>query len=190
MATKKTKAPPPPAMVEIETRAKALADARAAMQRTVHILREGIKRVTDRHIDDLRQLAADVGVEHQALLDLIKAHPELFEKPRSAAFHGVTVGYQKGKGKITYADADKVIERITKALPDQLDDLAPATRKLSHTALEQLDGKALKAIGVALVNDGDKPYVKTPGDEIDKFVAGIVAAQTSTDTTTTQENAA
>jgi len=185
MATKKPKAPPPPAMTEIEIQAKAFADARAALTKCTQIIKDGIKRVTDRHVDDLRQLAADVGVQHQTLLDLIQAHPDLFTKPRSQAFHGITVGYQKGKGKLTYEDADKVIERIEKHLPEQLDELAPATRKLSHTALELLDGKQLKAIGVALTNDGDKPYIKTPSDDVDKFVAGIVSAHTST-----QENAA
>jgi arsenate reductase-like glutaredoxin family protein len=189
MATKqpKPKAPPPPAMVEIETETQAYADARAKMAKAVQTLKDGLKRVTDRHVDDLRQLAADVGVHHQALLDLIAAHPELFEKPRSQAFHGVTVGYLKGKGRITYSDADKVIERIEKALPEQLDTLAPASRTLSHKALELLDGKQLKSIGVAIVNDGDKPYIKTPADDVEKFTAGIVAAYT---TTATQEQSA
>jgi hypothetical protein len=120
-------------------------------------------------------------------MDLIAAHPELFEKPRSHAFHGVTVGYQKGKGKITYSDADKVIERIEKTLPEQLDTLAPSSRTLSHKALELLDGKQLKAIGVSITNDGDKPYIKTPADDVEKFTAGIVAAYT---TTATQEQTA
>lgn len=172
----KPKAPPPPAMSEIEVKAKAVADIRAALAKNVAILREGLRKVTDRHIVDLRDLSAQLGVAHQELLDLVKGHPELFEKPRSAAFHGITVGFSKGKGRMTYDNPEAVIALIEKKLPDRLDALAPSSRSLSHKALEGLEAKALKAIGVSITDDGDKAYVKTPADDVDKFTASIVAA--------------
>lgn len=166
-------------MSEIEIKAKAVADIRSSLAKTISILREGLKKVTDRHIDDMRDLSAQLGVAHQELLDLVKAHPELFEKPRSAAFHGITVGFSKGKGKMTYDSSEAVISLIEKKLPDRLDDLAPSSRSLSHKALEGLDAKALKSIGVSITDDGDKAYVKTPADDIDKFTASIVAAHST-----------
>jgi len=170
------KAPPPPALAEIEVSSKELADAKAKLARSVQTLKDAIKKVTDRHVDDLRTLGADVGVAYQALIDLVTKHPELFAKPRSQAFHGITVGYRKGKGKLTYDDAEKVIARIERQLPDQLDALAPASRQLSHDAIEVLDAKQLKAIGVSITDTDDKPYVKTPSDDVDKFVNQIVTA--------------
>lgn len=163
-------------MSDIEVKAKAMADARAALSKAVAILKDGLRKVTDRHIDDIRELSAQVGVAHQTLLDLVKAHPELFEKPRSAAFHGITVGFSKGKGKMSYDSPEAVIALIEKKLPDRLEALAPSSRALSHKALEVLDAKALKSIGVSITDDGDKAYVKAPADDIDKFTASIVEA--------------
>jgi len=180
---KKQAAPLPPVLINIEERAHALADTRAALAKTVQVLREGLKKVTDKYVDDLRTLGAQVGVAHEELMDLVEANPALFASPRSRAFHGITVGYRKGNGKLSYEDAARVIARIEKSatLAEQIDTLAPATRKLSHEALTCLDAKDLKALGVTIESADDKPFIKIPADDVDKFVSQIVEAYSTKD---------
>lgn len=173
----RTKSPPPPAMAEIEAAAKLYADLRNQLDRCVATLKEGLRKVQDRHIDDLRATAAEIGAAHDALRALVEAHPELFVKPKSVALHGVRVGFKKEPGRIEFEDAAKVIERITKHVPEQLDTLAPqGPRSLSKTELAKLDAATIKRIGVTVTADEDTPFVKGPNEAIDKWVDSVVAA--------------
>ena len=177
MATKKPKAPPSPVMVEIEEKAKFYADLRARLDKCVAALKDGLRKVQDKHVDDLRSTSALIGTAHDELLDLVKAHPELFEKPKSAAFHGVTVGFKKEKGSLDFEDPAKVVERIEKHMPGLLDDLAPqGDRKLSKTELAKLPAADLKKLGVTVTADEDAAFVKGPTDAIDKWVDQMLSA--------------
>ena len=177
MSRTKPVAPPPPAMAEIEQRAKVYADLRLRLDRCVAAIREGMRKVQDKHIDDLRAVHAEIGAAHDALQELVKAHPELFQRPKSVAFHGVTVGYRKEKGRLEVEDEARVIQRIERHMPEQLDRLAPAGgRKLSKTALAELPAADLKRLGVTVTADDDVPFVKGPQDALDKAVEQMLSA--------------
>lgn len=179
--------PPPPGMVTIEEQAHAYAEALDLRGKLVSTLREHIKIVTDEALPDLRKVSADVAVLHDQLMELLNKHKGLFESPRSAAFHGIKVGFAKGKGKLVIDNPDATIKAIEKKLPEQLDTLAPSTRVLSLTALGLLDAKTLKSIGGCVTDATDKPFIKTPSDDTDKFVEQLTAAYTSPANSTTTE---
>jgi hypothetical protein len=185
MATKPKKpaAAPAPGMVSIEEKAHAYADALALRGKLVTTLRDHLKVVTDEALPDLRKLSAEVAVLHDQLKELLDKNKALFESPRSAAFHGIKLGFAKGKGKVVIDNPDATIKAIEKKLPEQLDTLAPSTRKLSLTALALLDVKTLKSIGGHVSEATDEAFIKCPDDDTTKFVEQLTAAYTTTPTT-------
>jgi len=171
-------------MVTIEETSHAYAEALALRGKLVGTLRDHLKVVTDEALPDLKKLSAKVAVLHDQLIELLNKHKDLFESPRSAAFHGIKVGFAKGKGKVVIDNPDATIKAIEKKLPEQLDTLAPSARKLSLTALALLDVKTLKSIGGHVSEATDEPFVKCPSDDTDKFVEQITAAYVTTTATT------
>jgi hypothetical protein len=95
--------------------------------------------VKRKYLPRIRTQVAHAKMLHAQLKASIEAHPELFEKPRTVTFHGVKVGFAKGKGKVTFQhDADKVIALIEKHLPDQAELLVITERKPNKDAIAQL----------------------------------------------------
>lgn len=170
---------PPPVFTNIEAHAAALAAARCRVEKIVALLKEGMARVEEKHLPELRELMATIGTEHEALLELVRTHPQCFVQPKSAAFHGVQVGWRKQPGTLAFEDEAKVISRIERHLPDQLEALAPmGPRKLSRDALASLPVADAKRIGVTVSDDEDKPFVKMPSNEVDKMVTQLIKAHT------------
>jgi hypothetical protein len=190
MATKAKKAstPPAPGMVSIEEKAHAYSEALRLRGELVSKLRDHIKVITDEALPDLRRLSAEVGALHDQLVELLNTHKALFESPRSVAFHGLKLGFAKGKGKVVVDNPEATIKAIEKKLPEQLDTLAPSARKLSLTALALLDVKTLKSIGGHVTEATDEAFIKCPADDTDKFVQQLTAAYTTTANQTTANN--
>lgn len=148
-------------------RVTALTDAQTALKREYM---PGIKRALVR--------AAET---ETALRALVEAHPECFTKPRTQVFSGIKVGYMKGKGALHFDDADAVVARIKKHLPDQADVLIRLKETPVKDALAQLSAADLKRIGVTLTEAGDITVVKPVDGEIDKLVDALLKAATDED---------
>jgi hypothetical protein len=89
--------------------------------------------------------------------------------------HGIRLGYQKGKGKITWDDDAKVIAAIrrtfTKATADTL---ISVIEKPAKDALANLPAAELRRLGVQVEAAGDAIYIKAADSEVDKLVARIL----------------
>lgn len=84
------------------------------------------------------------------------------------------VGYQKGKGTISFEDADSVVARIKKHLPDQADVLIKLKETPVKDALAQLSAADLKKIGVTVSEAGDQVVIKPVDSEVDKMVDALL----------------
>jgi hypothetical protein len=82
---------------------------------------------------------------------------------------------QKGKGKVEYLDADKVVERIkaqfTTAQAELLLDVKTTPRK---DALLTLDVATLKKLGCTITGTEDSVYIKCADSDVDKLVARLL----------------
>jgi hypothetical protein len=89
--------------------------------------------------------------------------------------HGVRVGFAKGKGRIEYEDADKVVALIDKKLPELADELVRTERKPLKSALERLTVQQLRAIGCTVEEAGDRVVVRAEDTDIDRLVTALLA---------------
>jgi hypothetical protein len=165
-------------LTDIERRAKAFADARAEVAGIVSLLNEGIEALKRDNMPSLKRAIARAAEKHDNLKGLIDANPQLFVRPRTVVFHGVKVGYGKGKGGITFEDGAQVVKLIKKHLPDQAEVLIITKESPAKDALAQLSATDLKKIGCSVVNAGDAVVIKPTDSEVDKLVDTLLKGAT------------
>lgn len=161
-------------LTEIETRAKKYAEAREHLAGIVTALNTGIESLKRDHMKRLKKAVAEAAERHDALKAMIEAAPDLFVKPRTVIFHGIKLGFQKGKGKIEWDDPDQVVRLIKKHFPDQADVLVATTERPAKDALAQLSAAELKRLGISVTDGGDAVFIKPADSAVDKMVDALL----------------
>ncbi len=132
---------------------------------------EALKRTRIKRLKILVQRAVE---SRETLKAGINANREIFKSPKTHVFHGIKVGLQKAKGKLDWEDDDKVVELIEKKFEDIADTLIITKKKPNSKALEELDVKELKSIGVSTVEGSDYAYIKPVDSNVDKLVKALL----------------
>jgi hypothetical protein len=96
-----------------------------------------------------------------------------FDDPKTQVLHGIKVGFEKGKGRVT--------ARIDQVFRQEADQYLIITRKPSKAALLTLDAAMLKRLGVKIESDGDQVVIRATGTDIDKLVSKILEEGTETE---------
>lgn len=162
-------------MQEIEVKTKRYADARLELSTVVTNLTDQITQLRMAHIKVIRQRVA-VALDAQSELQaLVKESPTLFEKPKTRTMHGIKVGFQKGKGKVTISDEAATIKRIRAGLPkDQAELLIRVEESVHRPAVYDLAAADLKRLGIEITDAGDHVVVKDVAGEVDKLVEALL----------------
>lgn len=158
----------------IEARTKDYRSARDTMGKRVQSLQDEIAAATRKWEPQIRKSLLEVKAAESELSAAVAANPGLFARPRSHTFHGVRVGIEKGKGKVTIIEKDRTVELIRKHMEDQFDLLVKTTHKPIKKAIEQLDAKDLKRIGVAVEDAGDQVVIRPVDSELDKMLNALL----------------
>jgi hypothetical protein len=161
-------------LADIEVFAAEYAKHRQAVVEVAEIMRSEIDTVKRKHINDLKLRVSAAASKKQMLVNALEANKALFDKPRTHVFNGIKVGYQKGKGIITWTDADKVVELIKKNFPDMVDTMLKTETSPVKGALEQLSVSDLKSISCSLEGTDDKMVIKPVDANVDKLVEALL----------------
>lgn len=164
---------------DIELRAKVFAETRALLSDRVTALNDGLAALRKDHIPGIKRALAKAAEAEASLQALIEANPQLFTKPRTVVFHGVKVGYTKGKGQLDFDDADEVVKRIKRLLPEQADTLIRVKETPVKEGLLQLTSAELKKLGCSITEAGDQIVIKPVDSEVDKMVDALLKDATS-----------
>lgn len=159
----------------VEFHAKQFAAARRILNERVQACKAERDAIMRRHLRGIKGAAAACAQYQAELRAAIEAHPDLFVKPRTVTLHGIKVGYQKGKGRIEWADTAKVVELIRRHLGPEAAALIKVSETPIREALLTLDLAALKKIGCTVVETGDQIVIKDTADAVDKLVARLLA---------------
>jgi hypothetical protein len=158
----------------INSRAEVFAKAHALLAKKVTALQAGMDALRLKKLPAIRRAVNRAAEAEDALRALIEEHPECFEKPKTRVLAGVKLGYQKGRGALDYDDADAVVARIKKHLPEQADVLIRAKEAPVKDALAQLPASDLKKLGVTLTEAGDQIVIRPADSEVDKLVDALL----------------
>lgn len=161
-------------LAEIEKLTKDFSESREQLAQHVRYLEEEINHRKRILLPRIKAAAKAVMGRLANLKAAIEESKILFMKPRTLVFHGVKIGFQKGKGKISWADDEQVVKLIKKHFPDQADVLIKTVEKPVKDALLQLTAADLKRIGITVDEADDQVVVKSTDSEIDKFVDALL----------------
>lgn len=162
-------------LAEIEPVAKEHTGAGEKLQDRLQLLQHDIDQAHRRHMPGIKRTLAQMADVETRLRDLVaRAAPTVFAKPRTRVLHGVKVGFEKGKGKLTFDKADDVVKRIKKLLPDQVELLIHTEEKPNKEALAKLPASDLKRLGCELTDVGDRVVVRPVGTELEKMIKALL----------------
>ena len=159
---------------DIEKLTQEFQAARTILKGLVEALESDIAMIKKRALPGIRKLAEKTAEKHRLLKEAIEASLELFQRPKTVIFHGVRVGFMKGKGEITWEDTAQVLKLIKKNFPDQVDLLIKVTETPVKVTLAGLSVSDLKKLGVTVTETDDQVVIKPTDSEIDKIVNAIL----------------
>ena len=165
---------------DLQKRAAALSATRDILAGYIRTLEANIQTVKTGSLLEIQKVARQVTKQHLELQELINANPALFVKPRTHVVDGLKYGLQKKPGRLEWADDHQVVQRIYKLCaddtisPEQADLLIARTEKPVAKALEKLDAKLLKRLGVTVAADCDEPLIKSVDGEVEKAINAVI----------------
>jgi len=158
----------------IEKLTKDYSDERRKLAELVGIMENEVAAIKRRYIRNIRAHVDKAAGHYETLKAAVEEAPELFVKPRTIIFHGVKVGYQKGKGGIAWDDDEQVIKLIKKHFPEQAEVLIKTVETPVKKALDNLAAADIKKLGITVKDDGDQIVIKGMDSEIDKLVDALL----------------
>jgi hypothetical protein len=161
--------------------AAAYAAERDKLATLVQAMKDEIAVIERGAMPDILRVARRISALHNDLATAIGEHPECFVKPRTVVVEGLKFGLQKQKGTLSWDSDGLLLDRAARVLDD--DQYAAVvsvqeTRKISATALAELDAATLKRLGVSVTSDTDAPLIKTVDGAVEKLVAAVVREAT------------
>lgn len=158
----------------IEQLTKEHAGHRAVLAERVQALHEEIDQAKRRKLPGIKSAVSQARDSQLRLQSAIEHDKGVFERPRTRVFHGIKVGLQKAKGKLTFVSASKVVELIRKHFPDQAEVLIKTTEKPVKKALTQLTVADLKKVGCEIGNTHDKVVIEPINTDVDELVSALL----------------
>ena len=121
----------------------------------------------------LKRLVAEASAARDALRACIEADPQLWDKPRTRALHGVKLGLRALPGRLAI-DAAAAIPLIRKHLPGQSKTLVKVSETLNLNALKALTPAQLARIGGSISDQADEVVITVPKSAVDKLVEALL----------------
>lgn len=159
---------------KITAKAGVYAEARERLAAALSELKNAQEALLRDHLPTIKRHLRRASEHESELRALVEAAPQYFDRPRTIVMHGLKVGFAKGKGKVIFTDADKVVRLIEKKLPDLADVLIDTTKAPSKAAIAQLTTDQLKSIGCEVTGTGDVVLVRAVDAAVDKLVTAML----------------
>lgn len=159
---------------DIETKAKALASARAELAERVGRIREEQEAIKRKLLTGVRNALARARDAYDALHEAISESPDLFEKPKTRTLHGVRLGWMKQRGKLEWDDDRALIDALRKLLGEEAEGFIRRTEKPIAARLQDLPARDLRRLGVRVADDTDVVVIKTADDALDKLIDALI----------------
>ena len=166
------------ALETITKAAEVHSQARSLLSERVTALQAAQAALHREHLPAIKRALTKAAESEAKLRALVEDHPECFVKPKTHVLAGIKVGYAKGKGALSFDDADSVVARIKKHLPEQADVLITTIEKPAKDALNGLTAAELKKLGISVTEGGDAIFIKPVDSAVDKLVDALLKEAT------------
>ena len=149
------------------------------MAAIVRLLNDQVEALKRAALPDIKRHVARAADAHGRLHELVAGAPGLFVKPRTVIFHNIKIGFEKGWGKIEFADQDRTVALIEKLFPEQAEALIATKKTVVKAALSNLSVGDLKRIGCTIEETEDQVVIRPTDSGVDKIVTALLKEATA-----------
>jgi hypothetical protein len=167
-------------LATIELAAKKHSDHRDTVKSLVQVLNDQVEAIKRAALPDIKRAVGRAADSENQLRCYITAAAHLFIKPRTVIFWGIKCGWEKGKGKLVFEDADRVVALIKKVLPEMAEALLIVKEAPNKKALAEISAADLKRLGITIADADDHVVVRAVDSDIDKIVTALLKEATDT----------
>lgn len=158
-------------LITIETNCRHLAALRGQLRKKFETKQSAQNLLDAAHNPGIRDLQEQCHALRDTLLDNLAAGRDLFLKRKTQEFHGITVGFEKERDRVTLPPEEILVDRIEKMLPAaQGQSLLDCTVKVIKSAFKKLPLETLQQLGCSVIKGGDKSIVRANDDDIEALV--------------------
>lgn len=161
-------------MTNIEAATKDYAEKRTRVSERVQALEEEYAAARRRHLRGIKQAVAATNDARDRLAATLEDNRDAFTKRRTRVLHGVKIGFQKAKGKVSWTSPAQVLQLIRKHLPERAPQLIRTKEEPVKTAIAELPTADLKRIGCTVTDSGDEMVIRPTDSETDKLVDALL----------------
>jgi hypothetical protein len=159
----------------IEQQTKEHAADRALVAERVSALNAAIEQLKRQRLPGIKSAVAKAKDSRLLLHAALTTNRDLFVRPRTRILHGIRVGWQKAKGKITFADPKQVVRLIRKHFEDKVEVLVKTKETPIRIALAQLPAADLKKLGCSVSDAADEVCITPADSDVDKLVDALLS---------------
>jgi len=165
-------------LAEIEGLTKDYAEAREHLARLVGNLEAEVETAKARQLPAIKDAVVAARAARERLAVEIQASPDIFQKPKTHIMHNIKVGFQKARGRLTFANIEQTVKLIRRYLPDQASSLIQVKETPISNAVAQLPGVDLRRIGATLEEDTDLVVIRPMDGDVEKMVDALLKDST------------
>jgi hypothetical protein len=160
------------ALNDIQTNCVQLAELRGRLRKKFEARQKAVTAAVATCDQDIRALQAQCSEARGALLVHLTAARDLFNKPKTREFAGITVGFEKERDSVALPPDEILVDRIEKMLPPaQTSSLLDRTATVIKNAFKKLPAETLQKLGCSIIRGGDKAIVRSNDDDIEALVS-------------------
>lgn len=160
-----------PLLQTIEDHCRDLANLRGKLRLKFEARQKAINAIAAEHDAGIRTLQTECDQRRNTLLAGLNGGRELFQKRKTRVFHGITVGFVKGRDKVIAPDDAILVNRIKKMLPvAQAETLLDRSVRIIKDAFHHLPPDIFQKLGCSVVTGADRPVVRANDDDIEALV--------------------
>lgn len=162
-------------LAAIEAAAKRYALDWEALGDLVRDLNAAVHQIKVNFLPAIKKAVARAAEKKSDLHNLVEGAQHLFVKPRTVVFHGIKCGWEKGKGKITFDDPERVCALIHKHFPEMAEALVIIKETPNKKALAELNAADLKRLGIFIEDSDDRVVIRAVNSDVDKIVTALLS---------------
>lgn len=159
---------------EIEDACKSYSEANETLTEIKSQLQTEVEAIKAKYYKRVKNAIEGVVDAHTELHSVIDGSPELFVKPKTVIFHGVKVGFQKGKDTLEIKNQAKTIALIEELYDEErAAELVKVEKVPVVDVIKALPEEELKDIKCRINKGTDTVVIKTVDTEVDKFIKSL-----------------
>ena len=159
---------------EIEVLAKTHADNYSVVCGIVEELQAARDKIDQKYLPLLRDKVATAQASRAKLLVAVQDSKEQFEKPRTRVFHGIKVGFAKGKAKLEVADDAVAVQRLEKFFGPDAVAFIHIEKTPNKEALQTLTPAMLRSFGITVTVGEEAAIAKPVDSDLEKTIKALL----------------